>query len=141
MNRILIDNNQIDYDGENSILINDTKEKLVINVNKQTTLNIFILKIEKTIEVNVDSFVKAKINVIKKMPSNKVVYNLNENSKLIVNKLSLNNSDEVTINLNKEKAEVTYNYSAINYEVSNYKIDIKHNSRNTIVIFIIMLLV
>ncbi len=132
MNRILIDNNQINYDGENSILINDTKEKLVINVNKQTTLNIFILKIEKTIEVNVDSFVKAKINVIKKMPSNKVVYNLNENSKLIVNKLSLNNSDEVTINLNKEKAEVTYNYSAINYEVSNYKIDIKHNSRNTI---------
>ena len=59
-----------------------------------------------------------------------VSYILN-NSDLTVQKLVLNNSDTVNIDLNSENSKVKYYYSSINYTSNNYTIRVNHNSSNT----------
>lgn len=62
---------------------------------------------------------------------NKVEYNLRENSRVIVNKIGVNNSDRVCINLNGENANIVYNTSIINIEDNTYYQMVNHNCSNT----------
>ena len=49
-----------------------------------------------------------------------VIYNVSENSKLVVYQYGINIDNNIIINLNGENASVEYHYSTINYD--NHKI-------------------
>lgn len=131
MNRILLDNNQLNCDTLDSIDITSSKNVIKINITKDTTLDVNITNSNTNIEINVLDNVKVKLNIIAKNTTNNIIYNLSDSSEVITNKLVVDNSDTVTVNLNKPLASIIYNYSAINYKSSTYKIDIKHNAKKT----------
>lgn len=61
-----------------------------------------------------------------------VIYNVSENSKLVVYQYGINIDNNIIINLNGENASVEYHYSTINYDDHKYKIDVNHNNSKTI---------
>lgn len=61
-----------------------------------------------------------------------VIYNISENSKLVVYQYGINIDNNIIINLNGENASVEYHYSTINYDNHKYKIEVNHNSSKTI---------
>ncbi len=61
-----------------------------------------------------------------------VIYNVSENSKLVVYQYGINIDNNIIINLNGENASVEYHYSTINYDDHKYKIKVNHNNSKTI---------
>lgn len=61
-----------------------------------------------------------------------ITYKLKRNSKLVVYQYGININNNIVVNLDGENASVEYHYSTINYSDHKFKIDINHNSRNTI---------
>ena len=61
-----------------------------------------------------------------------VIYNVSENSKLVVYQYGINIDNNIIINLNGENASVEYHYSTINYDNHKYKIEVNHNNSKTI---------
>ena len=131
MNRILLDNNQTIYEGDNSVVVKDSNEKVDITICNNTTCTIFISNLSKLIELKIKENKTVKINIIAKETNNDITYYLNENTNIIVNKLAINNNDTITVNLNNQYSSIIYNYSAIDYKESNYKITVKHNAKKT----------
>lgn len=131
MNRILLDNNQINYECDDSTTITSRKNVHTIKVFKDTVLNIWQKKSTSKIEIAIENNVKLKVNIMSNNDRNKVVYNISENAKVVINKLAIDNNDDIIINLNGHQASIVYNYSAIDYKESTYKIDVKHNVKKT----------
>ena len=61
-----------------------------------------------------------------------LIYNVDENAKLVVYQYGINIDNDIVINLNGENSEVEYHYSTINYDDHKYKIVVNHNSGKTI---------
>lgn len=61
-----------------------------------------------------------------------VIYNVSNNSKLVVYQYGINIDNNIIINLNGENANVEYHYSTINYDDHKYKIEVNHNNSKTI---------
>lgn len=61
-----------------------------------------------------------------------IIYNISENSKLIVYQYGIDIDNNIIINLNGENASIEYHYSNINYKDHKYKIEVNHNSSKTI---------
>lgn len=61
-----------------------------------------------------------------------VIYNVSNNSKLVVYQYGINIDNNIIINLNGENASVEYHYSTINYDDHKYKIEVNHNNSKTI---------
>ena len=111
MDKLVIDN-EFNLD---QILIDKDMELFIKNDSKD---------IECTIEC-VDN-IWVKVFDISKNVKNKITYNLESNVNLIVNKLSVNSSDELTVNINKEQSKVKVNSNIINYTDNIYKETINH---------------
>ena len=60
------------------------------------------------------------------------IYNVSENSKLVVYQYGINIDNDIIVNLNGKNSEVEYHYSTINYDDHKYKIVVNHNSSKTI---------
>ena len=117
MDKLVIDN-EFNLD---QILIDKDMELFIKNDSKD---------IECTIEC-VDN-IWVKVFDISKNVKNKITYNLESNVNLIVNKLSVNSSDELTVNINKEQSKVKVNSNIINYTDNIYKETINHNAKDGI---------
>lgn len=72
-----------------------------------------------------------KIYIFTKKDSKKV-FNLEENSHLIVYHYNIDKNINIEINLNGDNSEVEYHFSTINYGNNNVVMKINHNSKNTI---------
>ncbi len=59
------------------------------------------------------------------------VYNIEEKVSLKIYHYNVNSNTKVIININKEGAEVEYHYSTINYKDNDFKIIVNHNKENT----------
>lgn len=125
MNKIFIDKEKKDIVLEDNIVIED--KKIIINDSIVLDVNIKNTNLDYTIYINNSN---VTINILGEDTNNKINYILN-NSELLVQKLVVNNSDNITINLDSVKSKVTYRYSSINYSSNSYSIDIYHNSPNT----------
>jgi len=116
MNKLIIDN----VDKIESLIISEDT-KLVINLKDSVgSINIDVMD-------NISSYVMYIGNNTK----NKVKYNLGENSKVFVNKLVVNTSDYIEINLNGNFSSINYNTGIINECNNNYVEVINHNFSNT----------
>ncbi len=116
MNKLFIDNSiniediVIDQDLDLKIDFKDEKKNLTINVLPNVCLRVF------------DTSNNTK---------NSITYNISENTQVIINKFSIDCSDEITLNINKENAKITFNTSLINYSDNTYRQTVNHNCMNS----------
>ncbi len=109
------------------VLTVDNKDKLDdIIITEDTILNIRLKECQEDINIDVMDNMCLEVFELDCNTSNKIVYNLRENAQVIVNKLSRDNSDVTTINLNGANANIKYYSKIMNYGDNTYQIDINH---------------
>lgn len=116
MNKLIIDNvdelNDLIITEDTNLLINLQDSNGIIHIDIMDNICLYVLEFGNNTK-------------------NKVEYNLKENSRVIVNKISVNSNDDITINLNGELSSIVYNSSIINNYDSIYGQRINHNVSNT----------
>ena len=116
MNKLVVDNS-IDY---NDIFIDKDTDLIVDLEDTSIDLNIHVIT-----GINVKGFIKTKNT------SNKVNYFIDDNANVVINKLAIDSSDDITININDVNSSIKYNSSIINYKNNSYTQKIIHNKSNT----------
>ena len=116
MNKIIVDNN-IDY---NDIFI-DKDSDLIVNLEDT----------EKEINVHLVRGICVRGFIIVKNTRNSITYNIEDDCNLVINKLSIDSSDNVIINFNDINSKVKYYTSIINYKDNVYKETINHFKSET----------
>lgn len=116
MNKLVVDNS-IDY---NDIFIDKDTDLIVELEDSTRELNIHVIT-----GINVKGFIKTKNT------SNKVNYFIDDNANVVINKLAIDSSDDITININDVNSSIKYNSSIINYKNNSYTQKIIHNKSNT----------
>lgn len=132
MNKIKVVNNEIIPFDDNNIVINGNK--ILFNSNG----NYFIDYIDSS---NINLVIELNDNIcinLFEYSNNKDIYinnnyELNKNSSLILNKFYYNDNtkEDINIDLNKEKANIKYNFSSISKNNDKYNINIFHKNKNT----------
>lgn len=102
-----------------------------ILISDDTILNIRLENCNKDINVNVMDNICLEVFEISCNTCNKIIYNLGLNSRVIVYKLSRNNSDITRINLNGDNASIKYYTSLLNYGNNSYDFETRHNASYT----------
>ena len=125
MNKIWIDKQKLQYSFDDNIIVKDNR--IIINNDARIDVEFDDYDGDFTFEINNSNVF---ISVLGNNNKSRISYLIN-NSVLTVQKLVVNNSDNVTIKLNSNGSKVFYNYSNINYNDNNYSINIYHDSPNT----------
>lgn len=115
MNKLLIDNN--------------IKEEQIV-VDTDMDINMNFSDISKNLIIQVMNGVCLRIFDTSNNTNNNITYNIGEHCNIIINKLSTNCSDIVTINLNEEHSIIKFYSSIINYDNNIYNQNINHNNKN-----------
>lgn len=115
----------------NKLIIDNVDELTDLIIHEDTELIINLKDSFGFVNIDVMDNICLYMLYIGNNTKNKVKYNLKENSKLIVNKLVINSSDDIEINLNGINSNVKYNTGIINDNNNNYKEIINHNCSNT----------
>lgn len=115
----------------NKLIIDNVDELSELIIHEDTELIINLKDSFGFVNIDVMDNICLYVIYIGNNTKNKVKYNLRENSKLIVNKLIVNSSDDIEINLNGMNSSVKYNTGIINDTNNNYKEIINHNYSNT----------
>ena len=132
MNKILVVDNKIDNYSDGYIEIKNNKitflesNSYYIEFNNSNNINI---------EFNVKDGVSLFLDILSLDNSfnNKITYNIYD-SNVLVNIFYCNKSsrDNININLNSDGSRIDYYFSEICRELSDYKINVYHNNKNTI---------
>lgn len=115
----------------NKLIIDNVDELSDLIIHEDTELIIDLKDSFGIVNIDVMDNVCLYVLYIGNNTKNKVKYNLKENSKLIVNKLMINTSDDIEINLDGTCSRIEYNTSIINDNNNSYKEIINHNCSNT----------
>ena len=102
-----------------------------ILITEDTVLNIRLDSCDREINIDVMEDMCLEVFEMDNNTSNKITYNLNKNSQVIVNKIARNNSDITRVNLNGEKASIKYYSNIMNYSNNTYDFTINHNASYT----------
>lgn len=116
MNKIIIDNNT----NESDIFIDKDTDLIVDFENSNKELNIHVIS-----GTLLKGFIKTKNT------SNKINYFIDDNTDIVINKLAIDSSDEININLKDVNSKIKYNSSIINYKDNKYVQKINHISSLT----------
>ena len=116
MNKLIVDNS-IDY--------ND------IFIDKDTDLTVDLEDTEKELNIHVISGTLLRMFIKTKNTKNKVTYNIDDNANVVINKLAIDSSDDVTVNLKDVNSKIKYFSSIINYKDNSYTEKINHISSDT----------
>jgi len=115
----------------NKLIIDNIDELDDLTIHEDTDLFINLKDTFGFININVMDNICLYVLELDNNTKNKIEYNLGENSKVIVNKLSINTSDNIVINLNGDNSTIKYNTSIINNFDNTYVQMINHNYSNT----------
>lgn len=115
----------------NKLIIDNVLELSDLIITEDTELLINLKDSNELIHIDVMDNMCLYVLEFGNNTKNKVEYNLKENSRVIVNKISVNTNDKVYINLNGENANIIYNTSIINTLNNTYYQMINHNCSNT----------
>lgn len=115
MNKIVVDN---------SIELSD----MVIDTDSDMEVN--LVDTEKDITIHIGDGVCVKSFINNRNTKNKVRYLLGNNSMVVINKLSVDCSDDIELLLNGCNLEIKYNTSVINYSDNTFKLVVKHSGNN-----------
>lgn len=115
----------------NKLIIDSVDELMDLIIHEDTDLLIDLKDSFGFININVMDNICLYVLELGNNTKNKIEYNLGKNSKVIINKLSINTSDNIVINLNGEYSNINYNTSIINRHDNAYVQTINHNCSNT----------
>ena len=116
MNKLVLDNNI-----ETTDIFIDTDTDMVADFNE----------LEKDVTIHIAKGVCFKGFVKTNKTKNQVNYLIDEDCDVVINKLSIDCSDTVTIEMNNINSKIKYSTSVINYLDNNYTQKVLHNSSNT----------
>lgn len=116
MNKIIIDNNTNESD---------------VFIDKDTDLTVDFEDTSKELNIHVISGTLVKGFIKTKNTKNKINYFIDDNSKIVINKLAVDSSDEITINIKDVNSNIKYNSSIINYKDNIYTQKINHIASDT----------
>ena len=115
----------------NKLIVENVDELSDLIIHDDTDLFINLKDSNGFVNINVMSNTCLYVLELGNNTKNKIRYDLGENSKVIINKFSINTSDDIVINLSGYGADITYNTSIINDVHNNYIFKINHNDSNT----------
>lgn len=115
----------------NKLIIDNVNELSDLIIHEDTYLLIDLKDSYGYINIDVMDNICLYVLFLGNNTKNKVRYNLKNNSSVIVNKLVIDSSDDIEINLKGEFSSITYNSSIINNFDNDYKQIINHNASNT----------
>ena len=116
MNKLIIDNNI-----EASDIVIDTDSDLIVDLSNTS----------KSLTIHVMQGVCVRGFITTFSTSNNIKYLIDDNCNIIINKLAVDSSDNITINLNDKDSKIDYHTSVINYDNNDYRQELNHNSSNT----------
>ena len=116
MNKLIIDNNI-----EASDIVIDTDSDLIVDLSNTS----------KSLTIHVMQGVCVRGFITTFSTSNNIKYLIDDNCNIIINKLAVDSSDNITINLNDKNSKIDYHTSVINYDNNDYRQELNHNSSNT----------
>ena len=96
--------------------------------------DLLILKDNEDKEINIKNNIDTKIILINEdNASNKLIFNIEENSNVKINifDVSKDINRNITINLNGKNSYVELNISSISLKENNYEVNVFHNEKNT----------
>lgn len=115
MNKLVVDN---------SIQLSD----MVIDTD--TDMEVNLVDTEKDITIHIGDGVCVKSFINNRNTKNKVRYLIGENANVVINKLSVDCSDDLELILNGYNANLKYNTSVINYGDNSCKQIVRHSAKN-----------
>lgn len=116
MNKLIIDNN---------IEVND------IVVDTDTDMIVDLTDTENDIDIHIVKGVCLKGFVKTNNTKNKISYHIDEDCEVVINKLSIDCSDSIDIQMEDVNSRLKYNTSIINYKNNTYSLEVKHSSCDT----------
>ena len=116
MNRLIIDNSIEDHD-----IVVDTDTDMIVNLDN----------VEKNLTIHVADGVCFKGFITSNNTKNSIRYLVGENCSIYINKLAIDCSDNISLNLNYKNSKIKYNTSIINYENNIYRQELNHKSSDT----------
>ena len=96
--------------------------------------DLLILKDNENKEINIKKNINTKIILINERDTdNKYIFNVEENSNIIINILDIskNIKRDITINLNGKNSNIELNISSISLNENIYQVNVFHNEKNT----------
>lgn len=115
----------------NKLIIDNVFDLSDIVITEDTTLIERLEDACDTIHIHVDDNVCLYEVAILKNTKNKIIYHLGNNSQAIINRIAVDNSDQLEVYLDGELASITCNSSIINYNENIYREKIYHHQDNT----------
>lgn len=115
----------------NKLIIDSVDELSDLIITEDTKLIINLKDAFGTIHIDVMENMCLYVLEFLDNTKNKVEYNIRENGRVIINKIAVNTSDTMEVNLNGYGASIVYNSSLLNQDNNTYSQVINHNYSNT----------
>ncbi len=114
----------------NLTLTNDMDIEEIV-VEEDMILVIELEEVERDLKINVMPNTCLRVFDCGDRTSNTITYNIDNNAKVVVNKLSKDSNDKVIININDRDSEIDFHNSIINYGSNNYTVTINHRKEHS----------
>jgi len=111
----------------NNLTITNESDIEEIVVDSDMILVIELEEVKRNLTINVMPNCCLRVFDCGDRTHNNIIYNIDNNCNVIVNKLSKDSCDEVTINLNDRNSVVNFHNSIINYNDNEYRVTVNHN--------------
>ena len=108
------------------VIDNDVVNKHIL-IDEDADIEINLIDVSRNIKIELMPGVCLRVFDKSQNTKNIIEYAVNQNCKVFVNKLSIDSSDDITLNLNGEGSFVIFNTSIINYKDNEFREVINHN--------------
>ena len=115
----------------NKLIIDNNIEHSDVFIDKDTDFEVDLEDINIDLNIHIIGGIGVKGFIKTKNTKNNINYYVDDNSDVVINKLAIDSSDNITINLNDSNSRIKYNSSIINYNDNSYVQKINHNKSDT----------
>lgn len=115
----------------NKLIIDNNIEHSDIFIDKDTDFEVDLEDVSKDLNIHIIGGIGVKGFIKTKSTKNNINYYIDDNADVVINKLAIDSSDNITINLNDVNSKIKYYSSIINYKDNSYTQKINHNSSDT----------
>jgi hypothetical protein len=116
----------------NNLTITNESDIEEIVVDSDMILVIELEEVERNLTISVMPNCCLRVFDCGDRTHNNIVYNIDNNCNVVVNKLSKDSCDKVTININDRDSVINFHNSIINYTDNEYKVIVNHKVGNSI---------
>jgi hypothetical protein len=115
----------------NNVTITNDYDSDEVVVDSDMIIVIELEEVERNLTINVMPNTCLRVFDCGDRTTNNITYNIGNNCNVIVNKLSKDSNDKVTININDRDSVVDIHNSIINYGNNSYTVTLNHNKEHS----------